>query len=167
MQIPKRRSEQFKVYDTGPVHVTKAKFEQMEAKLEELKRSLPHLISETERTAAYGDRSENAEYKDAKANLRRTHRQVYLIQDQLRRAIIVQSGATSLGTIRIGSRVTLEVNGEKKMYEILGSKETDPAQGKISFSSPLGAALMDRTIGEHVTIKTPNGSRTYTVLDIQ
>ena len=139
----------------------------MEEKLAQLKRALPELISEAERTAAYGDRSENAEYKDAKGRLRATHRQIYSIEDQLKRAVIIKPGANASGTVQIGSTVVLEVKGVEKIFQILGSKETDPARGRISFSSPLGAALMGKKKGDAVTIKTGSGEHAYRIKEIR
>jgi transcription elongation GreA/GreB family factor len=167
MRIPKRRSELFKTYDTGPVHVTKETLERMKRRLAELKQSLPELAHEAERTASYGDRSENAEYKDAKATLRRTHRQIYSIEDQLKRIVVIEPGTTQHGSIRIGSVVELESTAGISTFQILGSKETDPTRGRISFNSPLGAALMNKKKGDSVNITTERGVRTYTIREIR
>ena len=167
MQIPKRRWEQFQKRDTGPVHITKAGLDSMRERLERLKRGLPELISEAERTAAYGDRSENAEYKDAKGRLRGTHRQIFSIEDQLKRVVIIKPGASASGMVEIGSTVALEVNVETETFQILGSHETDPARGRISFSSPLGAALMGHKKGDEVSIKTASGTRMYRIIEVR
>ncbi len=167
MQIPQHSSEKFKVRDTGPVHLTPAGLKRLQERLNELKKALPEYIAEAARTAAYGDRSDNAEYKEAKHILRRTHRQIFSLEDQLKRAVVIQSGKNSAGTIQIGSTVLLELNGKPKTYEVVGPMETDPAKGRISFQSPLGAALMNHKKGEVVKIHTASGFQEYQILEIK
>jgi transcription elongation GreA/GreB family factor len=167
MRILRHSSEKLKIRDTSPVHLTQDGFDRLKNQLERLKKSLPELINETQRTAAYGDRSENAEYKEAKGLLRRTHRQIIGISDKIKRAVIIASGPNASGGVRIGSSVILETKGKKLTFEILGSSETDPAHGRISFQSPLGAALIDRRVGDTVAIKTPGGDQEYRILEIR
>ena len=167
MQIPRRKSEELRRHDDGPTHITKEGLERLEEHLAELKRKLPEYIEETERTASYGDRSENAEYKDAKATLRRTHRQILSIEEKIKRAIIILPGLNAKGTIQIGSTVVLEIDGARKTFQIVGSHETDPTHGRISYKSPLGAELMNHKKGDTVHIKTPTGTQQYTILEIR
>lgn len=157
--------EQIKEGDK-PIHLTEEGAAALKEKLARLKASLPHLISEAERTAAYGDRSENAEYKDAKGTLRRTHRQIWSIEDQLKRVVIIKPGPNASHTVGIGSTVTVEIDGAKKIFQIVGSHETDPAKGRISFNSPLGTTLMGHKEGDIITLQAANGLRTYRILEI-
>jgi len=180
MQIPKRRHEKLQVRDTGPVYLTSEGIQNLKNKLERLKVSLPELALEAKRTADYGDRSENAEYKEAKGRLRGAHRQILAIKDQLKRAVPIKAAAT--GKVQIGSTVVLEVvnsslrgvgdeailqKSHLKTFQIVGPSETDPSRGRISYKSPLGAALLGRAVGESTTIKTPTGSTTYAVVEIK
>ena len=153
--------------DDGPVHMTEEGLVPLREKLARLKKSLPELISETQRTADYGDRSENAEYKEAKSALRSTHRQILNIQGQIKRVVIIKSGVNASETVEIGSTVVIEAEGIKKTFQILGSHETDPARGRISFSSPLGAALMHHRKGDTITIQTQNAVRKYLIIEIK
>ncbi len=168
MQFPKKRtSEIFRKGDDGPLHITEEGLQRLREKLVQLEDSLPHLASEAQRTADYGDRSENAEYKDAKLNLRRTRGQILNIQYQIKRAVIIKSGPNSSGTIQIGSTVVLETDGKKKAFQIVGSHETNPEKGRISYKSPLGAALMNHKEDDTVSIQSPSGSREYRILKIE
>ncbi len=176
MQFPKKRkSDEFKKRDDGPVHLTKDGFKHLQEKLERLKRSLPEFINEAKRTAAYGDRSDNAEYKEAKSILRRTHRQILSIEDQIKRAVIIPSGLNTSGKVQLGSTVVLETiligslqaGGERKTFQILGSHESNPAKGRISYQSPLGSALMNHIKGDTVTIQTAGGYKKYRILEIR
>lgn len=167
MQFPKKRkSDELKKRDDGPVHLTKQGLKHLQEKLERLKRSLPEFINEAKRTAAYGDRSDNAEYKEAKSILRRTHRQILSIEDQIKRAVIIASGPNSSGSVQLGSTVVLEIDGAQKTFQILGSHESNPAKGRISFQSPLGSALMNHVKGDIVTVQTASNSKKYRILEI-
>lgn len=156
----------FKKEDDEPIPLTGDGLKHLRERMASLKRALPDLIAEAQRTAAYGDRSDNAEYKEAKSTLRRTQGQIFRIEDQLKRIEVIKRPAHAPNTIQLGSMAVLETEGKEKTYEILGPHETDPARGRISNKSPLGAALMGRAKGDIVMIETENGSRTYRILAI-
>ena len=67
--------------------------------------------------------------------------------------------------VQIGSKVEVK-NGKVTTYHIVGPVEADPLNGKISNESPLGVALLGKSVGEHATISTPKGDITYTVVSI-
>lgn len=156
-----------KVRDESPIPMTREALKNLQEKLARLKAALPNLIDETQRTAAYGDRSENAEYQAAKSKLRSTHRQILIIENQIKRAAVIQSGLSVSDVVQLGSTVVLEVDGEEKVFQILGSYETDPDKGRISNQSPLGAALIGHKRGDTITLQTGTGSKTYTILEIR
>jgi transcription elongation factor GreA len=165
-RLSQRKFKEFKKSTDEAVPLTEEGLKRLQTKLETLKHSIPGLAAEAQRTAAYGDRSDNAEYKEAKSQLRRTQGRIFGIEDQLRRAQVIKKSGAS-GTVQLGSVVTIEFEGTKKTYEILGPHETDPAHGRISNKSPLGAILMDHKKGDTVTLQTENGSRTYRIIDIK
>jgi transcription elongation factor GreA len=167
MQLPKRRHEKFKKYDEGPIYLTQKGLDNLLAKLERLKKSLPGLIVETRRTAAYGDRSDNAEYKEAKSALRRTHWQILKTENQIKRVDVIKIGTNNSDTVRLGSTVILTIDGDQKTYQILGSHETDPIKGRISNESPLGKNLLGKKTGEIVSVQTKNGSKEYKIVRIE
>ena len=163
----RRKSDELKKQDDEPIYLTEEGFKRLEEKLARLKRVLPGFIEEAQRTAAYGDRSDNAEYKEAKSTLRRTNWQILSIQDQIKRVAIIKSGPSASGTVRLGSTVVLETDGAKKNFQILGPHETDPANGCISYQSPLGSALMNHKKGDTVTIQARNCSKQYRILEVR
>lgn len=162
-----------------PVYLTEEGLRRLKEKLARLKRVLPDFIAEAQRTAEYGDRSDNAEYKEAKSILRRTHRQILSINDQIKRVVIIKSGTNASGTVQLGSIVVLEAeDGTQSTFLILGSRETNPAKGRISNQSPLGAALINHSKGDIVTIHLPppmsggrlgaeGDSRKYRIIEIR
>jgi len=163
----KRKSDELKKRDDSPVHITEAGLQRLHEQLVRLKNALPDFINETKRTAAYGDRSENAEYKEAKSTLRRTQRKILSIENQIKRAVIIPTGPSQSGKVQLGSTVVLDSNGVRKTFQILGPHEADPMKGRISHQSPLGAALMNHVKGDTISIQTPRGLREYQILEIQ
>lgn len=155
--------------EEGPVHLTQEGLDRMNARLAHLKKELPELAAEAERAAAMGDRSDNAAYKDAKSILRRTHRQIWSIEDRLKRVVVITEEPTADGTVRIGSTVTvkLDKDPQEKIFRILGPMETKPEGGRISFQSPLGAALLNHKKGDVVSISTANGERKYLIVEVR
>ena len=168
MQIPRRKSDELKIRDESPIYLTPEGIRRLQERLDHLKKAIPDLASEAARTAAYGDRSDSAEYKEAKSALRRAHRQIFSMEDQLKRAVEIKSGRNSKGTIQLGSTVVLKLNdGTQKTFEIVGTQETNPEKGRISYQSPLGATLLKHSAGETITIQTPAGSKEYRILEIR
>jgi transcription elongation factor GreA len=178
MIFSRRKLDYSKKEDNGPIHLTADGFARLKEKLARIKQRLPALAEEARRTAAYGDRSENAEYKEAKGSLRRATWQILSIEDQIKRVVVIKSGPNVSGRVEIGSTVVLEVNekdgstsspraGVRKTFEILGPHETDPAHGRISYESPLGATLMGHLKGDAITIQTRNGSNAYRIIEIR
>lgn len=162
----RRRKQQPISGGDEPIHLTEGGFARLKEKLARVKERLPTLIEEAKRTAAYGDRSDNAEYKEAKSALRRASWQILSIEDQIKRVSVIKSAPNKSGKVELGSTVVLKTEGKEKTFRILGSRETDPAHGCISNQSPLGAALMGRVKGDTVTIETANGSREYRIIEI-
>jgi transcription elongation factor GreA len=171
MQIPRRQWSRRPPPNNEPVYLTPEGVKRMEARLARLKQSLPAAIAETSRTSAYGDRSDNAEYKEAKGILRRTHGQIFNIEDQLKRVVLISSGTGAAGTIQLGSTVIVEIKKDgapsRKTFRILGSSETDPSRGRISHTSPLGAALLGHTMDDRVVVQTPSGTQEYKIVDVK
>ena len=154
--------------DDGPVHLTPAGLARMEKRLAQLKASLPELIEDARQAAAQGDRSDNDAYTQAKGLLRRTHRQIWSIEDQLKRVVVIPRGRNAAGTVQVGSVVELETpDGARTTFEIVGSRETNPGRGRISHESPLGKALIGHAQGDIVHIETANGERKYKIVEVR
>lgn len=167
MYIPRRQWSHRPPPNIEPVYLTPEGVKRLHARLEQLKRSLPAAIEEAARTGAFGDRSDNAEYKEAKGILRRTKGQILSIEDQLKRVVVISSGTNVAGKIQLGSTVKIAIDGDTRTFRILGSSETDPGHGRISHTSPLGAALLGHNAGDLVTVQTPAGVKKYQIIDVQ
>jgi transcription elongation factor GreA len=113
----------------------------------------------------HGDLKENAEYHAAREEQSFLEGRVQAIEARLRTAVVVnapESGAR----VGLGSRVTVEIEGETIDYTIVGASESDPTAGRISSSSPVGRALVGRDIGDVIAVTTPAGPREYRIVQI-
>jgi len=164
MQVPKRKSEKFTNLSVDP-HMTPEKFAELKIKLDKMKKDRPHLASEVARLAQNGDFSENAEYQIAKGKLRGLNRRMDETRDLINKANIIVAKKNS-GVVALGSRVTVESNGQERTYQILGSSEAKPESGIISHNSPLGAALMGKKIGEEFKVTINNKEKNYVIVKI-
>ena len=136
---------------------------ELEAELTQLKNRRGEIADRISEARDYGDLSENAEYDSAREEQGIVETRIAEIEDILMNAEEIQ--AKKGGKIHLGSKVTLK-NGTTKEYTIVGPVEADPLNGKVSDESPLGVALMGKTEGEQVTITTPKGDVTYTIVTV-
>lgn len=151
MQTPHRKAGKYTNLKPDP-NITQEKFNELKNQLEKLKKSHPRVVVEFKRLAEMGDFSENAAYSMAKAKLRALNQRILDLEDHLKSAHIIKPIGKSL-LVELGSKVTIEIAGEQKVYQVLGSAETDPARGIISHRSPIGSALMNHGVGEKVKIQ--------------
>lgn len=117
--------------------------------------------------AAEGDRSENAEYIYRKKQLREMDRRIRYLQKRLDELLVVNTLPSDKNRIFFGAWVQLEDAQENILkYRIVGSDEFDVKKGYISMDSPMGKALMKKTLDDEVTIYLPSGEITYTITGI-
>ncbi|HEY6078762.1 MAG TPA: transcription elongation factor GreB [Polyangiaceae bacterium] len=116
------------------------------------------VVTEVAEAAAQGDRSENAEYIYGKKKLREIDRRIRFITKRLESAVVVKQEVAAHAEVRFGATVEVEdENGKQSRYLIVGPDEAAPADGRISFQSPLGRALMKRKVGDVVSVQRPAG----------
>jgi transcription elongation factor GreA len=114
-----------------------------------------------------GDVSENAGYEEAKRQQAFLEGRILTLRGMLDNAVIIESNGPS-DTVVLGSRVTVVEDGfEPESYVIVGSAESNPADGRISNESPLGRALMGHRVGARVTFDTPGGPVEVELLRIE
>jgi transcription elongation factor GreA len=114
-----------------------------------------------------GDLTENADYIAAKEEQAFLEGRILELETLLRDAIIVEN-SEPCDQVRIGCTVKVIIDDhEERVFHMVGMKEADPRQGKISHESPIGKALMDSGIGDTVTAETPAGKIQLKILEIQ
>ena len=166
MRVPRRKAGEFTFAKPDPL-ITAEKLTELKANLEKLKNIIqPELASEVKRLALMGDFSENAAYQIAKGRLRGVNQKITDLQKQIDIAEIIETNTKS-STVKIGSLVSVEVNQAIKKYRILGSLETNPSSGVISYNSPFGQALLNKAVGAVLEIKLGDNIVTYKILKIE
>ncbi len=114
-----------------------------------------------------GDISENSAYDEAKLTQSFVEGRIQTIEAQLRNAVLIEKNGKS-DEVDMGSKVTVVEEGfGEETYQIVGSAEADPLEGRISNESPIGQALLGAKAGDIVTAETPGGLVTFKVLEIQ
>lgn len=141
------------------VVVTVAGLKALEDELEELKTVRRKDVAEKIKVArGFGDLSENSEYDEAKNEQAFIESRIAQLGAMLKNARVIDNDELNLDTVSVGTHVKIEdEDGEVEEYDITGSTEADPLNGKISDESPVGAALMGQKVGQTVTVSLPNG----------
>lgn len=114
-----------------------------------------------------GDLSENAEYHQAREAQGKNEARIKEIEYILKFAEVANGSRT--GIIAVGSTVVVQKEGSKesKQFKIVGPEEADMPSGKLSYKSPLGAAMFERKKGETVEFLTPTGKTKYTIIEVK
>src|SRR5215208_3058620 len=128
--------------------------------LKRLKGERPEIVEAIEAARAHGDLSENAEYHAAKERQGHVEATIADLEDRLSRAMVIDPTTLSGDKVVFGATVTLIDEDKKKIkYQLVGQTEADARDGKISYNSPLGRALIGRQAGDEVEVSTPSGER--------
>ncbi len=148
------------------ITLTREGKDKLQAELDEFKKNKrPAVIERIKRAKDFGDLSENAEYEDARNEQSFIEGRIQEIEYTLKYAHIVESKGSS--EVNLGSRVKLEMDGDKLEYELVGSSEANPSAGKISGESPIGMAIIGKKKGDKVSAITPGGKIAIKVLEIK
>ena len=141
--------------------------------MEELKRlksvERPKNLREIEEARGHGDLSENAEFHAAKERQSLLDLQIRDIEDKLARAQVIEVSKLSGDRVVFGATVSLADGdtGDKMVYQIVGDHEAEPKNGKISISSPIARALIGKSGGDEVQVRTPTGVRSFEILGVE
>ena len=151
--------------------ITVKGLENLKIELEDLKNiQRPKVVAAIAEARSHGDLKENAEYHAAKEQQAQMESRVIEINDIIARANVIDvTKIENNGNVIFGSTVTvqdLEIN-KKKTYKIVGKDEADISKNLIYFKSPIGKALIGKTVEDVVIVETPSGEKKIQVLDIQ
>ena len=129
----------------------------------------PSVIKAIEEARAHGDLSENAEYHAAKEKQGLIEGRIVEIEDKLSRAEVFNPSELKSENITFGATVTLidEDTDEKVKYQIVGTDESDIKNGMLSITSPVGRALIGKSEGDNVEVKTPKGTKDYEIIKVE
>jgi transcription elongation factor GreB len=151
------------------VYITREGAARLQDELSALRsRDRPKIVHEVSEAAAQGDRSENAEYIYGKKKLREIDRRIVWLMKRLDNLTVVDPRHDAVEIAYFGAYVEVENDGGARLtYRIVGEDEADPDQGRISWRSPIGRALLRRQAGDQVTFASPSGPVELTVLAVR
>lgn len=152
-----------------PTYLTRKGLEELQAELNDFVENRRVEIAKRLRSAIdQGDISENADYTAAKEEQSFIEGRILELQALLANVVLIDEMKGAKGTVNIGSTVLIAEAGEEpEEYRIVGSQESDPANGKISFRSPIGAALYGKKVGDVVSVETPNGEIQFSIIEVR
>jgi transcription elongation factor GreA len=151
------------------IPITKAGYGAMKEKVRHLKEvERPDVIRAIAEARAHGDLSENAEYDAAKERQAFVEGQIGELQHKIAYADVIDPAKVNTDRVTFGCTVTLEnlSSGEEVTYQLVGTDECDVKEGRISVSSPLGKAMIGKTIGDEVLVRAPAGERRFEIIEI-
>ncbi|MEK7661956.1 MAG: transcription elongation factor GreA [Patescibacteria group bacterium] len=148
-------------------YLSEEKRNELKAELEYLRTVKRKEVAESlEFAKSLGDLSENAEYIQAREDQAGAEERIAKIENILKSAVIV--GKHKAGIADVGSTVVVrKQGGEPQKFHIVGSEESNMAEGKISNSSPLGVALSGKKKGDTVVFESPKGKAVYEILEVE
>ena len=152
-----------------PVYLTPEGQEELEKELDHLRTAKRKEIADKIYQAKeLGTTVNNAEYDDAKREQSFVEGRIQELETLLMHAKVVPHETTPSGWVRVGSKVTVVgPDGKKEIFNIVGSAEVHPLEGKISNESPVGKALLGKRVGEEVQIVAPGGVVSYVIKSIE
>ena len=151
----------------GKNYISPAGFARLKAELKQLVEvERPEVVKTVAWAASLGDRSENADYIYGKRRLREIDRRVRFLIKRLEAAEVVRSAGRDTDQVCFGATVRYRSKNDEKMLTILGADEVDPAQGKVSWLSPIAKALLKARAGDTVTLRTPAGEERLEILEV-
>jgi transcription elongation factor GreA len=128
----------------------------------------PKLSQRLREAVSMGDLSENADYHAAKEYQGFLEGRIQELEHLLQEAVIVERSTGIKDVVAVGATVTIQEEGfPQETYQVVGAKEADPANGRISNESPIGSALLDKRVGDEVVVQTPEGQLRLKIIKIK
>ena len=140
---------------------------ELETELNNLKSNdRPRIIEAIKEARAQGDLSENADYDAARDEQAKIEARIQELEYMLEHANIIEKAKGD--KVEVGTTVTVKYvdDEEEEVYSIVGSMEADPFENKISNESPIGKAIMNKKVGEVISVESPNGSYDIKIVSI-
>lgn len=146
--------------------LTKIGYQKLQEELTELKRKQEHLITQIEDVAQPDETGEDGLVTQLKEELEVVNDKIAKLEEALENSEII-SGNGKSGVISVGSKVKVRLTGSKELeFCIVSEFEADPSQNKISDQSPLGQALLGKSLHEQIEVEAPVGKITYKIVSI-
>jgi len=152
----------------GTIPVTQETLNQLQGELDNLKKvERPRVIQDIAEARSHGDLKENAEYHASKERQGQIEGRIQYLEDRIARSVVTTHNTASAAHITFGAAVKVKnlATGSEMEYTLVSPDGMDPANGKISYTSPVGKALIGKSRGDKVEVTTPKGINRYEILD--
>jgi transcription elongation factor GreA len=149
------------------IQLTAEGLEKLKLEVKELadsKRSLA--VERLQKARSMGDLKENSEYAAAKEDLAFVEGRIQEIEEIIKKAVVANT-KTNNDFVEIGNKVIIEKDGQKEEYSLVGEFEADPVQKKLSPTSPLGKALLNKKVNDTAEVEAPIGKIQYRIIEIK
>ena len=148
-------------------YLTQERLDELKQELESLKSSKRMEVANRLKVAKeYGDLSENSEYAEAREEQANVEGRIFELEELLKNVEIITKHMGG-STVAVGATIVVKKGEKTATYNIVGSYEANPMEGKISDESPLGKAFLGKKTGDLVSITTPGGMAKYEILEIK
>jgi len=149
------------------IQITKEGLELLQQELSELKDvKRPKVVDRLSNARQQGDLAENSDYHNAKDELEFLDGRIQELEGVLSNAVVVEETMADEGAVSLGTKVRVSNGNGEHTFHIVGEWEADPAEKKISHTSPLGKALIGKRVGETVEVEAPVGKIAYKILQL-
>lgn len=147
-------------------HLTAQGVEELEAELAQLMEHRSEIAERIKTAREFGDLSENMEYTTARQEQERNENRIAEVEHILQHVQVIKTPKND-SHVELGNTIKLKSEaGKTKEFQVVGTVEADPLEGKISDESPLGQAVLGKKKGDKVEIKTPSETTVYKIVDI-
>lgn len=144
---------------------TQDAYEKIKSDVKKLQQERVEIMERLKTAREMGDLSENGAYKYAKFELGRVSRQLRDLKHLLTHGVVTQK-ANNTSQVDFGSTVTIQNPDQELTFTLVSEHESDLSAQKLSMTSPIGSALMGKSVGDTITIDAPAGSISYTIIQL-
>lgn len=151
------------------VPMTRQGLETLEAELRHLKQTeRPEIIEAIAVAREHGDLKENAEYHSAKEKQSFIEGRIKELEGVISNAQVIDPSTLSGDSVKFGAKIVIvdEDTDAEVSYQIVGHYEADADKGLISLQAPIARALIGKSVGDSVEVKTPQGRKSYEILEV-
>ena len=141
--------------------MSQSRFDELQTELNFLKTTRSDEVAEMIKVArGFGDLSENSEYDEAKNEQGKLYSRIAEVENILANYVVIEENTDDTDVVGMGSKITVKdvATGEEESYQVVGSQEADPMNGRISEESPFGKALLGKAIGDVAVVEAPAGN---------
>jgi transcription elongation factor GreA len=149
------------------IYLTKKGLEDLQKEYDELlKKRRPEVVDRLSAAREMGDLSENAEYTAAREELAFIDGRIEELEALLKQVELISDGNGKTQAVDLGSHVLIKIGSKEETFTVVGEWEADPIEKKISHESPLGKALLGKTVGDEIEVEAPAGKMVYKIISI-